>query len=40
MGRRLLTAQQWLAKFDAAGFPVTQVQQHRFPAGRLFLARV
>jgi SAM-dependent methyltransferase len=40
MGRRLLTTKQWLEKFEAAGFPVTQVRQHRFPAGRLFLAGV
>lgn len=39
MRRRLLTEQQWLDKLSVAGFEVVTSSRHRFPTGRLFVAR-
>jgi hypothetical protein len=39
MRRRLLTEQEWQEKLTKAGFGDTSVIAHRFPTGRLFIAR-
>jgi SAM-dependent methyltransferase len=39
MGRRLLTEAEWTATLTAAGFDRVTVVQHRFPSGRLYVAR-
>jgi SAM-dependent methyltransferase len=39
MGRRLLTEAEWTATLIAAGFDSVTVVQHRFPSGRLYVAR-
>ena len=39
MRRRLLTEDEWLAKLAGAGFEKVEAVKHRFPGGRLFIAR-
>ena len=34
-----VTEEQWTAKLKAAGFDDVTVVQHRFPSGRLYVAR-